>query len=136
MTTNDQTQRVRAPLPIKMLDGLLTPFRVLASITLGSPTLPELVADVRSLTRAQGRKFNKVEAVYTPVFTVPPLGWEYTCRKCVFFQPETMTCEVVGLRGDPWGGESIGTLAWCSWWLPLEGDPLLKWLPEAIQGQR
>lgn len=126
----------RLPLPAAQLSALSTPFRVLAFLLTGSPTLAQMEQETRDQVSLQGRKFNKVEAVYAPLAPVPPLGWEYTCRQCRFFEADTLTCSQVGLADDPWGGESIGTLAWCAWWLPLENQPLLSWIPETLEGRR
>jgi hypothetical protein len=98
--------------------------------------MEELTQEVNTRQRSLGRKFNKDEAGYNPVFVAPPLTWEYTCRQCRFFQPETGTCKVVGLSSDPWGGAAIGSLAWCAYWLPLEGQAVLSWVPEVLTGQR
>ncbi|MFQ5874779.1 MAG: hypothetical protein ACE5JL_13430, partial [Dehalococcoidia bacterium] len=104
------------PLPFAPLVALLTPFRVLSNLLTGKPTMDELRGEVRARTRIMGRKFNKVEAAYTAVPPLPPIGWRYECGRCTFYQPETKTCEVVGLPGDPLGGEAIHPLSWCAWW--------------------
>lgn len=124
------------PIPQAPLRALRTPFRVLQQLIFGRPTMQALDTEFRAETAQLGRKRSKLEAVYTPVFVVPPLAWEYTCRACRYFQPATKTCSQVGLPSDPWGGEAIGELAWCAIWLPIEGEPLLKWAVEVIEGQR
>lgn len=118
------------PFPTIQIRALRTPFRVLQQLLTGRPTMAELEAEIVAQTRQMGRKFSKIEAVYTAVPPVPPLGWRYECGRCRFYQPETRTCSQVGLPGDPFGGEAIHPLAWCAWWVSLRNQPLLAWVNE------
>ena len=124
MTTNG--------LPQTQFAALRTPFRVLSQLVTGRPSMATLSSEIRGQVAQLGRKFTKVEAIYAPLAPVPPLGWRYECGRCRFYQPETKTCEVVGLPGDPWGGQAIHPLSWCAWWLPVEGQPLLAWAAELV----
>lgn len=124
------------PLFARQAVALLTPFRVLASLVTGTPSLDQLAQEVNTRQRSLGRKFNKVEAVYLGTPPVPPVAWRYECGRCRFYQSETRTCSVVGLRSDPWGGEAIHPLAWCAWWLPLANQPVLSWLTEVVDPSR
>ncbi len=131
------------PLPLiaRQTVALLTPFRVLGSLLTGTPSMEELTQEVNTRQRSLGRKFNKVEAVYTLAPPVPPIAWRYECGRCRFYHAANRTCNVVGLRDDPWGGEAIHPLAWCAWWLPLETgptgtQPLIAWVTEVVDPSR
>ena len=124
------------PLPQAPLRALRTPFRVLQSLLFGSPSMAELEADVRAQTAQMGRKFSKVEVLYTAVPPLPPIAWRYECGRCVFYESGTRTCSQVGLFGDPFGGEAIHPLAWCAYWLPLRGQALFAWANELLDPRK
>lgn len=111
---------------------LATPFRVLSFLLSGQPTLAQMEQETRDRVGLQGRKFSKTEANYAPLAPVPPLGWRYECGRCIFFNSRDKTCQVMGLPDDGFGGESVHPIAWCSLWLPLENQPLLRWAAEFV----
>ncbi len=124
------------PVLAKQSAAVVTPFRVLNALLTGTPSLDQLAQEVSTRQQSLGRKFNKVEAVYTLAPPVPPIAWRYECGQCRFFQPATNTCEVVGLRSDAFGGEAIHPLSWCAWWLPLANQPILAWVTQLIDPSR
>ena len=124
------------PLLAKQAAAVLTPFRVLSSLVTGEPSLDQLGQEVNTRQRSLGRKFTKVEAVYTLAPPVPPIAYRYECGRCRFYNAENRTCNVVGLRDDPWGGEAVHPAAWCAWWLPLAGQPVAAWFTEVIDPSR
>jgi len=128
--------RDNLPLPVAQLSAALTPLLVLGS------TIDPAVADraeqaLRTQVGRQGRKFTKAESLYAPFTPIPPVAFRYECQTCRFWQRRGVsgpypTCAVVGVRGDPWGGQAIHPLAWCGWWLEPRGEPPLRWAAEVL----
>ena len=125
--------RQALPLPMALAAAAVTP--LVAGVAVAFPQ----VADVReeallAQVQRQGRKFSKVEAIYTPGAVIPPIAWRYECQTCRFWQSATgktyPTCRVVGLSDDPLGGEAIHPLHWCGFWLSSPSEPAFRWLAE------
>lgn len=124
----------KRPLPSAFVPllALTTPFRVLSNLLSGQPTMDAMAQDIEQRVRIQGRKWNKTEAGYVPFAPVPPLGWRYECGRCRFYESASKTCTVMGLPGDPFGGESVHPIAWCAFFLPRADQPLLRWVAEFV----
>jgi hypothetical protein len=122
------------PLPLAQAAAAATPLRLGLSVAFPQTT-QQLVEALRGQVRRQGRKFSKAESLYMPAPIIPPAAWRYECQTCRFWQPVGQqwafpTCEIVGLPGDPFGGEAVHPLHWCGYWVNPQGDPPLRWLAE------
>ena len=125
------------PLPLVQLAAVSTPFLVLGDV-LGLETADRAEGALSRQVLGQGRKFTKFEALYLPGTPFLPLAYRYECQTCRFFQPAGTngrayaTCDIVGEPGDPLGGEAIGELAWCGFFLPAVGEPPFRWLANLL----
>lgn len=109
---------------------LTIPRATVAAFSEGEPGLSRIEQTIRDLADERGGKFSKLNSYYVP-FEIPPVFWEYRCETCRFYSAvtdEVGECEVVGIEGDPLGGETISSQAYCAWWMPREGDEPFDWL--------
>ena len=121
------------PLPVAVAAAAVTP--LVAGVAVAFPPVADMREEVLlNQVQRQGRKFSKVEAIYTPGAVIPPIAWRYECQTCRFWQPATgnnfPTCRVVGLPDDPLGGEAIHPLHWCGFWLSSPSEPAFRWIAE------
>ena len=105
-TVNDES----LPPPLAQAAAAVTPLRLGLSVLLPQMTV-QLGTGLWDQVRRQGRKFSKAESLYVPAPVIPPIAWRYECQTCRFWQPATTTnrfptCQIVGLSGDPFGGEA------------------------------
>lgn len=122
------------------LRDLLTPLRV--GISLFVPAEVERAdRELRERVQKRGKKLTKIESAYLPA-TPLPLAWRYECQTCRYWEVSGPngkpypTCTIVGLDGDPFGGEAIHPLHWCALWLPVKDDRPLDWLKEWLDPSR
>jgi hypothetical protein len=124
------TTREELPLTLVQLAAANTPFLVLGDVV-GLETADRAEGALARTVLTQGRKFTKLEALYLPGTPFPPLAYRYECQTCRFFEPAKTnrlayaTCTIVGEPGDTLGGEAIGELAWCAFFLQSVGEPPL-----------
>lgn len=69
-------------------------------------------------------KFTKFQAGYIP-FPLPPLFWDYKCRRCRFWQGN-FACSLVDGEILPQG--------WCAVWCPPDGVKQFSWVGEWMHG--
>ena len=123
------------PLPMVLAAAAVTPLAAGVGV-LFPETADGVEAALAGQVERQGRKFSKVETLYTPAPILPPVAWRYECGTCRFWQPSETSgngfpaCRIVGLPGDPFGGEAVHPLHWCGFWLNRRDDPPLRWLAE------
>jgi hypothetical protein len=135
MTTQEEL-----PLPLVQLAAASTPFLVLGDVV-GLETADRAEAVLARQVLGQGRKFSKPEALYLPGTPFPPVAYRYECQTCRFFEPAGTnrrpyaTCAIVGEPEDALGGEAIGELAWCGFFLQAVGDPPFRWLANLVAPQ-
>lgn len=85
-------------------------------------------------------KISKQDVFYAPQAPLPFGVWEYKCRTCRFYQPDSETdgegpkCEVVGQRNDPFGRDRIHPEAWCTLWLPGSDEPWFNFARNRLEG--
>jgi hypothetical protein len=133
------TIRKELPLPLVQLAAASTPFLILGGV-LGLETADRAEAALTHQVLGQGRKFTKLEALYLPGTPFPPLAYRYECQTCRFFEHSWTnsrpyaTCAIVGEPEDALGGEVIGELAWCGFFLQDGGEPPFRWLAKQLDG--
>lgn len=104
----------------------MTPLRLLGGLLDGNIGGKADEIEAESLQELDSRgKMRKVSALYAP-FAPPPGPYLYDCLHCRFWQDRT--CQIVGVRDDPFGGEEVSPIAWCILWLPRKSDRLFGWL--------
>lgn len=107
----NQQVRQPLPLPVALAAAAVTP--LVAGVAVAFPRAADVPEEaLLAQVQRQGRKFSKVEALYTPGAVIPPIAWRYECRTCRFWQPAAAgqaypTCRIVGLPDDPLGGEAV-----------------------------
>jgi len=130
----NQQVRQPLPLPVALAAAAVTP--LVAGVAVAFPRAADVPEEaLLAQVQRQGRKFSKVEALYTPGAVIPPIAWRYECRTCRFWQPAAAgqaypTCRIVGLPDDPLGGEAIHPLHWCGFWLSSPSEPAFRWIAE------